>query len=77
VDVVQNTSRGSFYDTVLHAPFGFAIILTVEREKARLVTWLKAYCVFGASAAAVDEDTATRAEANMVLTFIELMGWDL
>jgi hypothetical protein len=45
---------------------------TVEREKARLATWLKAYCVLGANEATVDEDTATKVETSMVLIFIEI-----
>ena len=53
-------------------PFGFAIMDTVEREKARLATWLKTYCVLGAKEATVDDDAAIKAEASIVLTFIEI-----
>jgi hypothetical protein len=46
-------------------------MVTDEREKALFVTCVKATLVLGAKAAAVEEDTANRALANIVVAFME------
>jgi TctA family transporter len=53
------------------SPLGLAIKVTEEREKALFVTCVKATLLFGAKAAAVEEDTANKALANIVVAFME------